>query len=276
MVSNIVRKIAFISDLHLFSRYAMMPPSYTTKEGITFNSGPGQNAIWEYFLEFCGICNQEAVDTVCVLGDVMHGQNPIEMGTLLVSPNMDEQVEVGTFVLDKIVNDPASPIGNRKLYMIGGSGYHKGARGHNTEKDICDNLKGKWLGAIANMCFTPSKKIFNMSHGESASFIYREMLLGREGMFLREAQAMGKIPKIDVSIKGHWHSFVYIHEKGMHMVQLPAWITFEPSKPYLKSYGKMQGDIGGVIITIDDKDRIRVWHFLMDNPPHIADEVQEG
>ncbi len=267
------RVMAFISDLHIFSRYALMPPNYVTAEGITFQHGPGQRAIWDFYLEFCETCDIEGVDTVVVLGDVLHGQNPIEMGTMLVSPNMDEQVEVGKFVLGRIVNGKNGP---RKLYMISGSGYHKGARGHNTEKDVCDQLGGTWLGPIANMKFPPSEKIFNLAHGESASFIYREMLLGREGMFLREAQAIGKIPKIDVFVRGHWHNFVYIHEKGMHMIQLPGWMAYEPSKPYLKSYGKMQGDIGGIILFTDNKDRIRVWHFLMDNIPHIADYVKEG
>lgn len=263
------RVIAFLSDLHIFSRYALFPPEgYTTVEGMTINPSEGQEDLWGCYAEFCNICATEKVDTIVTAGDILHGQNPIERGTMLVSPNMDEQVEMAVKVLRPLVQD-------RKLYMISGSGYHRSTVGHNPEKDVCDRLGGEWWGPLANAKFEPSEKIFNIAHGESAAYIYREMLMGREAMFQKWAQALGKIPKIDVVVRGHGHHFIYIHENDQHMIQLPCWMAYEPSRPYLKSYGKMQPDIGAVIVFIDDADRIRVWHYLYDCP-HIVDFVRSA
>lgn len=260
------RSIAFISDLHLFSRYALFPSKYVTKTGMVFQGGQGQQKLWAAWEDFKSECDDQHVDTVVVVGDAVHGQNPIERGINLVSSDMDEQVDIGVYTLGPIAK-------GRKLYMFAGSGYHRSTVGHTPEKDICDRLGGKWMGAIANMSFRPSKRVFNVAHGESAAYVYREMLMGREGMFLRESMALGKIPKIDVFVRGHWHRFIYIHELKMHMVQLPAWMAYEPSKPYLKSYGKMQPDTGGVIIQLDDEDRVRVWHYLYDTP-RIVDRLR--
>ncbi|MDI6785091.1 MAG: hypothetical protein QMD92_00120 [bacterium] len=268
------RVIAAISDLHLFSRYALMPPSIMTSQGQEIHASPEQIQIWDHFLNFVKVCKRDSVDTVLVVGDLLHGQNFIERGTLLISPDLDEQVDLGTQVLDLLVNPKDAP--KRKLIMFGGSGYHRSTKGHNPEKDVCDRLGGVWRGAIANLKFAPSEKVFNIQHGESAAYVYREMLMGRELMFTKLAEATGKVPHIDVFVRGHWHNFIYIHEKDVHMIQLPAWMAYEPSKPYLKSYGKMQPDIGGCIFYIDDHDRLRVWHFTMDEIPHFDDKVQEA
>jgi hypothetical protein len=267
------RVIAALSDLHLFSRYALFPPSFKTTEGMEILASPGQLEIWNHYLKYVETCIRDQVDTVLVVGDTIHGQNYIERGTLLVSADLDEQVDMGVTVLDLLVNPVGLP--KRKLIMFGGSGYHKSTKGHNPEKDICDRLSGIWKGSIANLQFAPCKKVFNIQHGESAAYIYREMLMGREMMFMKYAEATNKIPKIDVMVRGHWHNFIYIHEKDTHMIQLPCWIAYEPSKPYLKSYGKMQPDIGGCILYLDDADRLRVWHFTMNEIPHFADKVEE-
>lgn len=265
-----MRKIAFVSDLHVFSRYAIFPPFFVTEQGMKIECSEAQAEIYDHWLEFCDICNRENVDTVVMNGDCIHGQNPIERGNLLVSPNLNEQIDVGTQILKLLVFGKDY---KRKLLMFSGSGYHKSTPANDPEKGICDKLDGIWMGAIANIKFAPSNRVFNIQHGESAAYIYREMLLGRELLFLKYAEALGKIPHIDIKIQGHWHNFIHIHEHKLHMVQLPCWMAFEPSRIYLKSYGKMQSDIGGVIISLDEVDRIHVWHYLW-NPPHIADEVQ--
>jgi hypothetical protein len=127
---------------------------------------------------------------------------------------------------------------------------------------------------MVNAQFEPSERVFNISHGESAAYIYREMLMGREALFQKYSEALGKIPHIDVIVRGHWHQFIYIHAHGQHMLQLPCWVAFEPNKIFLKSYGKMQPDIGGAIVFIDNNDRVRVWHFLYP-AVHIADFVKK-
>ncbi len=96
------RVIAVTSDQHIFSRYGLNPPRVFLKEGLEIKAGPGQKQIWKSWLNFCGKCDEFEVDTVLVLGDLLHGQNPIEMGTMLYSPSMDEQVDAGVEVLSPL------------------------------------------------------------------------------------------------------------------------------------------------------------------------------
>lgn len=263
------RTIAFIADLHIGSRYALYPPEFVTTEEISIQTQGELAKIYDYWLDFCKKCDENMVDTVCVMGDMLHGQNHKETGTGLITSSMDEQKDAAFGILSKITQ-------GRKLFVIGGSGYHKGCgKNVNPEKDVCDRLGGSWLGPIKNVKFSPSDKIFNLSHGESGAFIYREMVMGREILFMKAAEALGKIPKISVIVRGHWHFFSHIHSNGIHYLQVPCWMGFEPSKIYLKSYGKMQSDIGGTILFLDDSSRVKVWPFLYP-APHIADGVIEA
>lgn len=262
------RAIAFIADLHVGSRFALNPPQFLTPEKLGLELHGGLLQIWTYWLDFCRKCTENKVDTVVILGDLMDGQNHRENAANLLTPSMDEQKDMAEMVLREICR-------NRKLIMIGGSGYHKGqGNNSNPEKDVCVRFNGEWLGSIKNVRFKPSDKMFNLAHGESGAYIYREMLMGREMLFTKAAEALGKIPKIKVIARGHLHCFSHIHSSYMHFLQVPGWKAFEPNKIFLKSYAKMQPDIGGVIVFIDDNDRIRVWPFLYPQV-HIADTQVE-
>jgi hypothetical protein len=261
------RVIAFVSDLHIGGRYALCPPKYLTREGVGLKHSKEQKKIWNFWLTYCKECDNNNVDTVVIVGDTVHGQNPAERGIMLLTPDVDEQKEMAIECLKPLVR-------KRQLCMFPGSSYHSSILGSALERDICNVLYGEWEGAIANLVFEPSKKVFNISHGQSAAYIYREMLMGREALHIKWAESLRKIPNIDVIVRGHWHHFIYFHENRLHMIQLPGWMAYEPSRVYLKSYGKMQPDIGGVIVFIDHQDRIRVWHYLMDKIPNIADSTQ--
>jgi hypothetical protein len=264
------RVIAWISDTHVLSPYALCPEGFVTDEGNILQLNPAQKQLLGYWKQFQKVCDELAADTVCIVGDVMHGQNPKELGIGLMNTHMDMQIGAAISLLKPICR-------RRRVFMWSGSGYHIGPRGHNTERDICNHEdlvketeSTHWMGPISNVTFRPSEKLFNVQHGVSAAFIYRTMLMDRDTLFMREAESIGKIPKIDVLVKAHWHSFIHLHQKGKHSIQLPCWQIFTPWKGSLLSYGKMQPDIGGVITVLDDKDRLRVWHFLYDLP-HIVD-----
>jgi len=262
-----IRTIAFTSDFHVGSRYAVCPEGFRTPQGQYYTLSEGQLQLNSYLDNYMNKCLELGVDTMIMPGDLLHGSNYKEGGILLMTPDIDEQVDMSYTLLDpyvqKLREHSPRPF---QLYAFSGSGYHKTTKGHNPEKDIVEKLGGKFLGMVKNACFPPSKRVFNIHHGQSGAYIYREMMLGREGLHEKFAEAMGKLPKIDVMVRGHWHNFIYIHEHKQHFIQLPCWIAFEPTRITLKLYGKFQPDIGGVIVRIDENDRILVWHFLYDVP----------
>lgn len=265
LISRVERSVAFISDLHVGSRFAICPDKYQTAEKQWIIPSAGQAYLNNSLAAFGKVCDSLGVDTVLVNGDALHGQNVAENGIGLSTTNLDEQIAMCVETIRPLVK-------KRKLLMISGTGYHKTARGINPEKSVCDALGGIWLGPLANLSFKPSKKVFNIHHGYSGSVIYREMILAREGLFAKWAEANGT-PHVDVIIRGHLHSFIHIHEHGLHMIQLPCWTAMEPSKITLKLYFKMLPDIGGVVINMDNEDRLTVFHYLYPVPT-IAGEIR--
>jgi len=276
--AKVERSIAFISDLHVGSRYAVCPDKFKTPEGQWLIPSHGQVQLNDSFRKFGEKCDELGVDTVLVNGDMLHGQNVQENGIGLATSNLDEQVDMGIDVLRPLVVPKNRP--KRILYMLSGSGYHKSVRGMNPEKAVFEGIKAecnsgsRWLGPVCNGTFAPSKKRFNIHHGQSGAFIYREMMMGREMLFAKWAEGSGKLPRFDAMVRGHWHSWLHIHENDIHAIQLPCWMAFEPSKITLKLYPKMQPDIGGVIIRFDSEDRLIVWHYKYPCP-QIAGEMME-
>lgn len=268
------RVIAFTSDLHALSAYALCPGNFHTMEGNPLQATKAQMQLLNSWEKYIGKTNEFKCDTVCLVGDIIDGQNYRERGVQLMSTNLDDQIEAAVELLVPLCR-------GRRVYVWSGSGYHKSTQGHNPEKDICEHKKLSkvadftlWMGPISNMTFPPSKKVFNIQHGVSAAYIYRTMLMDREILFIEEAERMLKIPNIDILIRGHWHNFIHLHKNKKHGIQLPCWEMYKPWRGALLSYGKMQPDIGGVITFLDEADRIDVHHYLYDLPRLIGDVVR--
>ncbi|OGM09502.1 hypothetical protein A2Z67_00175 [Candidatus Woesebacteria bacterium RBG_13_36_22] len=271
MSKRYVRAIGCISDMHVGSYYSIFPEGFTIKPGIGIQLNEGQKELLSYFWAFKQVCDDLNVDTFFVAGDMLHGQNRKEVGINLISTDLNIQKRAAEELLKPILK-------GRKSYWVSGSGYHASTPGHNPDEGLCESL-GKepdtytqWLGTVANLKI--GKRIFNLSHGGSGAFIYRETAMAREIVFSKVAFANGKLPKIDMFIHGHFHWFCYLHEQDAHFLQLPCWMAYEPITLYTKNYTRFQPDIGGAIILIDEEERILVWHFMYPLP-HIADETRE-
>ena len=121
-----------------------------------------------------------------------------------------------------------------------------------------------------------TSRTLNMMHGSTQAYIYREMVMGREALFMKWAEGLGKLDKFDIIIRAHIHVFMHIHQNRQHIVVIPAWQAFTPSRYTMKSYGKLQPDIGACLLLIDENDRIHIWHYLLKENPKITDYMKEG
>jgi len=267
---NYKRVIALVSDMHVGSRFALCGPEWLGKEKQNLASArnTGQRAIYNHWLFFLEQCNKWNVDTVMLLGDLVNGYNRFEHGIQQMSTDLDEQKDHAITLLRNLCK-------NRKVYGVSGSGYHESVDTR-VHLDIMQALGGKYFGAISNVALEKTNKTLNISHGVSSAFVYRTMLMSREALFMMEAIQLGKIPKVDVIVRGHWHKFIYIHMEHIHLLQLPGWQAYVPWKGALLSYGKMQPDIGGCILFIDNDNRVLVLKFTMQNIPHIGDPLWHG
>ena len=248
------RVLALVSDTHVGSKRALWPPEHTTEEGTIYKANRGQHQLYEYWLDFCTVCDEHKVDTVIHLSDACHGTNRKGFGGNLVTPELDVQQDVVEKLLEPLVK-------GRKFIIISGSGYHQ-SLDTKIHKGIAKSLGGKYGGYLCEGKITGTSRTLNISHGRSGAVIYRTTVIDRELVDILQAEAQGKLDKIDIVARGHWHTWIHLDAHGKHGIQVPCWCAWIPEGPYLRSYGRMQPDIGGVLILIDEADRIRVWHFL--------------
>jgi hypothetical protein len=261
-----VRRIAFIGDTHVASQFALMPESFTNDKGNVILASPGQKMMLNYFNQYKDKIDELECDTLVHLGDMIHGQNHKELGKDLVTSNLNEQKNMA-YELHKPL------CVGRKALFVGGSGYHQGAgKNQSPEQDVCERLGGEWFGAVANVKFAPSEKLWHIQHGESAAMVYQATVLERDGNFMKIAEANGDLPHIDCFAKGHWHTWAHLHLDQFHAIQVPCWAAWQPTKFGKLYYGK-QPKIGGVICLIDEQGRVTVWPFLYKPIPRIADMI---
>lgn len=265
------RKIALFSDTHVGSVFALFPDGFKTKYGHSLTLSPGQKELLGYFSHFCKCVNELDCDTIGFLGDATEGNNKKEYGKFLLTPELDIQKDAFCKLIKPLIK-------GRTFFMLSGSGYHQ-SLDTDIAKDIAESCKKVakevvYYGGIANIELKGTKRILHVEHGESAAMIYRTTQMDREGLFHLEAHAQDKIPKADIIAWGHVHKSIHIHLRHQHLVQVGCWKVFEPSKIFLKSYAKMQPDIGAWIILINENDKISVWDYGYPLP-HIADMIQK-
>ena len=265
ITTNYKRILALISDLHVGSRYGLFPRGIKTPQGNELKLNEGQEALLEYWNNFWNVADKWKVDTVIDFGDSIHGLNHKDASVNLMCAELDVQKQA-YFTLVK------PHLRRRGYYNLTGSGYHD-SKDTRAAIDIAGKLDGKFLGALSNLKLNGTKRILNVAHGVGGAMIYRATIMDREGVFQLASQAVGKIPKVDIICRGHLHYFLHLHLTSQHILQLPCWLAYEPNKIMLKSYGKMQPDIGAVILFIDEADRIDVHHYVYPTP-HIDDFIK--
>jgi len=268
MKEKIKRCIALISDMHVGSIYSLFPNDFTDVHGINISAARNKDQItlYDYWLDFIAQCQKQEIDTVFLLGDLVHGTQRRDYGRDLLS-NLDEQKRAAIELL--------KPICNKKIVAgISGSPYHE-SLDTKIHRDIIEYFGGTFLDSVGNIKLKDLDFVVNISHGASGAFIYRATILDREAVFLKSAEALNKLPKIDIIIRGHWHQYIYINYAEQHFIQLPCWITFFPYVGTLKLYPKFQPDIGAVILEISSeggKKDVRVKPYLYP-VLHIADPL---
>jgi hypothetical protein len=276
-MAEIVRAIAWISDLHIGSKVALFPPEWTDEDGNTYTASAGQRIIHDCWNRFWGTCDDEKVDTVYVLADVVHGLNPAERGFGNLVGDLDYQKLIACDLLRPHLD-------GRKLFMVSGSTYHE-SKDYRVHRWLVEALRpycreATFLGVMKHVRLLPTDKIANVAHGATAAVVYPATKMDRDGLFAQVAESQGKLPHASWIIRGHGHEYIHLERKGRHSLQLPCWKGWEPSKLFVDMYGMKQPSIGGAIMFIDSKHRIVVHHFLLEDyglpHPHLADFTVDG
>ena len=273
--SRAVRSIAVISDTHIGSPFAPWPDEEIwTAEGNNISNlrNGGQLDMLSSWKDFIHVCEEFNVDTIIHLGDATQGTNPKEGGKSTLTPDLEYQKDAAEVMLRPLVTD-------RIYHQLSGTLYHE-SRDVKIHRDLVKRLSGdakeaNFHGPIANLRMVPTKKVFNLAHAATSALIYPSTVLDREGVFLRYGYARDKLPKVDVMIRGHLHYYMHLDYPDLHILQCPAWQAWYPLRDKVRLYGKMQPDIGGLIILIDEHSRMVPLHFLYP-VPKIVDFLKDG
>ncbi len=273
-ITNIYQRIiALVSDLHVGSIYGLFPENYVMRDGNTIGLNEGQKKILGYFKDFVKTCKDFKTDTVFIVGDIISGVNWKELGRAMLPCDMDEQIKACAELLKLFGKEV-------KLCVWGGTPYHN-SRELSAEEKLVDTLKkdgynSQYMGqvTVCRLISEPKERLAFVAHEASSSMMYPETSMGRDIMFFLEGRALEKLPKIDIVIRGHRHSWCHIHKSDIHYIQLPCWEAFTPYKNAIINYAKFQPDIGGAIMFLDDAARCRVFHYLYPNV-HISDKTKD-
>ncbi|HOM27707.1 MAG TPA: hypothetical protein PKV21_09435 [bacterium] len=251
-------KILFLSDTHIGSKLAIFPEKFETSEGNIVKSNLIQDTIRKYFFNTLRNIESEfgSIDYIVHLGDTIQGPDRKGRKIFLSLSNLDDQIEAFCQLF--------KPLKEYQGIVLSNSNYHDSIDSR-ASKVIADRFNWKFIETMTNITFKPSKRVFNIAHEISSSFVYLASTLDREGLFLKMAEAFNKFPKIDCVVRGHLHLFQEIHQRDLHLLLVPGLTLLEPNKISVKYLGRKLPDIGFCVCIIDHKDRIRFLHFLYEN-----------
>lgn len=269
------RVVALISDTHALSDFGLCPDGLyndETGKNISAMRSKGQLQLLEYWNDFVKKCKYWGVDTIFHLGDAIQGCNPKNAGRYTLDPDMDTQITGIVKLLEPLVK-------GKDFHCVSGSLYHESVD-NKVHKQICKDLQGiaknsEYHGAVYNGEIIGTGKIINAAHCSTGAAIYRSTILDREALFVKVAEAEGRLEwNTTIIARGHLHCFLHLDNGKTHMIQVPGWQTWYPLKDKVRLYGKMQPDIGGIILFFDEEGRTTLHHYLYPCP-HIIDSLKK-
>ena len=249
----IMKTILLISDLHVGSVFAIFPKGYKTRHQNEIALNPLQNELWELWGQMTEDVRKESYDYVFLLGDLVDGLNKKGAGKDRVINDLNEQQDAAI----KLIR----PLCKRKeIIGITSSPYHNSVD-YEIDRDICKELRGHFLGTVANVRIKNINKVINIVHGSGGSPIYAGTKASKDILLALSAEKLEKIPDADLICRAHHHSYLHLEMQGKHMVWNGCFEGPRLNTYSMANYARWQPDIGVTKIEVSD-DEIRVIPFL--------------
>lgn len=256
-----MKRIVVVSDLHAGSFYGLLPPSFTTYEGVVKALNPGQEYLWQCWTDFTDRISHYNIDAVLVNGDVVDGPQRRSEGAELSLPAPQDQVKAAMRTLRLLQNRA----GAAKWYFTQGTPYHVANFGQ-YEEQVASELDAQrfFSVGVGDLCrevlwLDVEGVIIEAAHHISVSTgFYRLTALDREMQWsaLSAKDATKGVPKADLVIRSHVHYFSSGEHASKQGVTTPCW---QLQTRYMRkaSVGRMMPDIGGLIIEVDGEAKLK-------------------
>jgi len=256
-------RVGFLSDLHCGDSRAIMTSKFINDDKQTIKPNEVQKILWRHYRRVANLFRELKTQYIWVPGDCFAGNNKKEVGAWIFL-RLQEQIRLAADLLTYVwqICDK-KPI----FFVWRGTTYHELQKGlgdmHQTLVDLLRSrgIKALYLDQAAYIEFkTPqrTRRIF-IAHEAPTALVYPATLMSRDINWALQAAATGQALSVDAIIRAHIHHWLHVDQYGIHAVQLPCWQAFHPYKSTVKYFFRLQPDIGGAFMLIDEKGRFTFW-----------------
>ena len=131
-------RILVLSDTHVGSVFALMPPKFNSSDDREVSLNAGQEHLWSCWEHLISAVSKEKIDVIVHNGDVIDGKQEAQRGTELCLPIHGDQAEAAEAALRPMFK----ACGNPPSYWVQGTEFHDQKNGRELE------AVAKGLGAI--------------------------------------------------------------------------------------------------------------------------------
>jgi len=273
------RIIGMIADIHAGSRKAVCDNIPVRARGEEQSYVPemrikGQIELYKMWTQMEEDFEREKVDTLIINGDCFEGSAPWDGGRSTMVSSLDIQQEMAYNLLQPLAQNV------EKIHIFSGTPIHE-SRDSKTHAALAKDLQHDceqvhFQGFLRNLKMNPTDTVVNVSHKATGAMIYTATVLDRESLFMMAAEAREKLERFHVIVRAHLHGYLYLDNGYHHIIQLPCWKAWFPFKGAARLFGKMQPDIGYVLLKCYDDGAIEVKRRLWNAPDGFGLELAPG
>jgi len=251
-----------VSDIHCGSIYGLLPPNFVTYEGVPKIINPGQEYLWDCWIDFCHRTQLFKPDFVIVNGDLVDGMQKKNHGAELSLLDWRDQGLAAKQVLGHL----KKAVGPKaKWYFTQGTPYHVGNYG-DAEESVAEAMGAEAYTSLGTgrLCrevlwLDVDGVIVEAAHHITPTTgFYRLTAIDREAQWsaISAKDASKGVPKSDILIRSHVHNFSYGEHASKQILTTPAW-QLQTRFMRHSSVHRMHPDIGGIFLEIDGKAKAK-------------------
>ena len=254
-----MRTLGLISDLHVLSRFGLMPPDWRQKRDVL---RPLQEYIWRCYEDY--VARVPALDALLVVGDVIEGVVQLR-GAPRGNASDDEvdQLEACEEVMAPLCRKA------KQVYLIAGTPFHDSNGGPmealgarlakrcpNTDVRKWSAGRRRYAGQALNLKW--NGMMINASHHQTRGWMWLGGAASRLAVLSAAAEAVGKVPHADVIVRADLHCSVKMETLGKWVCFLPGWTMPNPHAIRKMEWTRahLSSDIGGAVMTVADDGTI--------------------
>lgn len=265
-MSNSLRHIVCVSDMHAGSSVALCPPDFELDDGGLYRFSDYQGTLWSWWREFWDewvprITGKERY-AVVINGDVIDGQ--VKQSTTNWSVNFEDQARAAIDLLKPVAAEAA------EFYIVRGTEAHVG-KSAQFEERIARELQAIGHGKTHSrwdLWYRLGDRTIHFAHhiGTTSSTAYEASALCRElvAAFVEAGQWQDQPPP-SMCVRSHRHRFCLVSIPTVSgeatIFVTPGWQLHTPFSHRMGQSMRVP-QIGGVCISLDGGElvvRKKIW-----------------